>query len=282
MLYLSKKNRCNENSRNAFNVNLNMNQSKTALVTGASGGLGLQFARLLAADGYNLVLVARNEEALKAVAAEMQSLYGVQANCYATDLAQPDQVEKLIAQLEQAQIAIDCLINNAGFGDTGHFAERPWAIHQDMIQLNMLALTRLTHALSQGMIARKQGRILNIASTAAFQPSPNFAVYAATKSYVLSFSEALAYELKNTGVSVTVSCPGPTETAFHDRAATRGSKIMRMGMMKSETVALQAYLAMKAGKRRVVHGMMNRLLALSTHITPNGLLLSVTNNLMKP
>jgi short-subunit dehydrogenase len=255
---------------------------KTALVTGASGGLGLEFARLLAADGYRVVLVARNEPALKKVAEELQSLYGAEAHCYPTDLSKPENVEALLQQLSSDNLSIDCLINNAGFGDAGYFLDKPFSLHQEMMMLNMFALTRLTHALATEMKAKGHGHILNLASTAAFQPAPAFALYAATKSFVLSFSEALRYELRQSGVSVTVSCPGPTETPFHDRAATRTSKIMQMGMMKPEIVAEQAYNALKAGKRRVVHGWLNKLLVLSGAITPRGLLIKTSHDLMKP
>jgi len=259
-----------------------MKNTKTALVTGASGGLGLEFARLLAADGYRMVLVARNETALQAATAEMQSLYGAEASYYATDLAKPDNVEALLQQLQTDNLSIDCLVNNAGFGDAGYFLEKPFELHHEMMMLNMHALTRLTHALAQEMKAKGHGYILNLASTAAFQPAPAFAVYAATKSYVLSFSEGLRYELRNTGVSVTVSCPGPTETPFHDRAATRTSKIMQMGMMKAEVVAEQAFRAMKARKRRVVHGWLNKILVFSGIVTPRDLLIKTTHDLMKP
>jgi short-subunit dehydrogenase len=259
-----------------------MKNTKTALVTGASGGLGLEFARLLAADGYRLVLVSRNESALKEVTAEMQSLYGVEAQYFATDLSKPENVESLLHQLQSGNISIDCLINNAGFGDAGYFLEKPFSLHHEMMMLNMHTLTKLTYALAQAMKAKGHGYILNLASTAAFQPAPAFAVYAATKSYVLSLSEALRYELRNTGVSVTVSCPGPTETPFHDRASTRTSKIMKMGMMKPEVVAEQAFRAMKSRKRRVVHGWLNKLLTFSGTITPRDLLIKTTHDLMKP
>jgi len=259
-----------------------MKNMKTALVTGASGGLGLEFARLLAVDGYRVVLVARNETALKEATAEMQSLYGAEASYYAIDLSKPNNVESLLQQLKTDNISIDCLVNNAGFGDAGYFLDKPFALHHGMMMLNMHSLTRLTHALALEMKAKGHGYILNLASTAAFQPAPAFAVYAATKSYVLSFSEALRYELRHTGVSVTVSCPGPTETPFHDRAATRTSKIMQMGMMKPEVVAEQAFRAMKARKRRVVHGWLNKILVLSGGITPQGLLIKTTHDLMKP
>ena len=259
-----------------------MKNPKTALITGASGGLGLEFARLLAADGYRVVLVARNETALKKVAEEMQSLYGAEAHYFALDLSKPKAVETLLQKLEEAGLDIDCLINNAGFGDAGYFLDKPYSLHHEMMQLNMVALTHLTHALAQPMKARGHGYILNLASTAAFQPAPAFTVYAATKAFVLSFSEALRYELRDSGVSVTVSCPGPTETAFHDRAATRTAKIMRMKMMKPETVAEQAYKAMKSRKRRVVHGWLNKILALSGSITPRGLLIATTHKMMKP
>jgi hypothetical protein len=244
------------------------NTNRTALITGASGGLGLDFARLAAADGYNLLLVARSGDKLNLIAEEISRDYGVNVQVCVADLSLPTEVEKVIDFVNSTGISIDCLVNNAGFGDTGYFADRPWAVQQEMIYLNILALTRLSHAFVPGMKQRGHGFVLNIASTAAFQPGPNFTVYSATKAYVLSFTEALRQELKGSGVSCTCSCPGVTATGFHDRAATVGMRITRMGMMKSETVALQAWMAMKKGKQTIIHGFMNRLMNFSLRLTP--------------
>ena len=249
-------------------MNANKNMNKTALITGASGGLGLDFARLAAADGYNLVLVARSGDKLNGIAEELGREYGIAAQVCAADLSKPAEVEKVVEFVSEAGLQIDCLINNAGFGDTGHFADRPWAVQQEMINLNILALGRLTHAFVGDMKQRGRGFILNIASTAAFQPGPNFTVYSATKAFVLSFTEALREELKGTGVKCTCSCPGVTDTGFHERAATNGMRITRMSMMKSETVALQAWQAMKNGKQTIIHGLMNRVMSFSLRFTP--------------
>lgn len=257
------------------------NTNKTALVTGASGGLGLEFARLAAADGYNLLLVARSADKLNSIAEELGREYGITALVCPADLSQPTEVEKVVEFAANAGLQIDCLVNNAGFGDTGHFADRPWAVQQEMINLNMLALARLSHAFVGGMIQRGRGFVLNIASTAAFQPGPNFAVYSATKAFVLSFTEALRQELRGTGVLCTCSCPGVTATGFHDRAATNGMRITRMGVMKSETVALQAWQAMKKGKQTIVHGFMNRIMNFSLRFTPRSAVPPMVASFMK-
>lgn len=250
-----------------------------ALITGASGGLGLEFAKLFAEDGHNLMLLARSGDKLNQVCAELSARYGVEAVSYVVDLSSPEQLEQLLKNI--SGIRIDYLVNNAGFGDTGYFHKKPWKVQQDMINLNILALSRLTHHCVQGMVQRGFGRILNIASTAAFQPSPFFNVYAATKSYVLSFTEALQVELSGTGVTATVSCPGPTETGFHTRAGSYKSRIMGMGLMSSEAVAQKAYKAMMKGKTLVLHGLRNALLAFSIRLTPRSIAPKAAHYFMK-
>lgn len=250
-----------------------------ALITGASGGLGLEFAKLFAEAGYNLILAARSGDKLSQVCAELSARYGVEAASYAVDLSSPEALERFISDI--SDIRIDYLVNNAGFGDTGYFHKKPWKVQQEMINLNILALSRLTHHCVQGMVQRGFGRILNIASTAAFQPSPFFNVYAATKSYVLSFTEALQVELAGTGVTATVSCPGPTETGFHTRAGSYKSRIMSMGLMSGEVVARKAYKAMMKGKTLVLHGFSNALLAFSIRLTPRSIAPKAAHYFMK-
>lgn len=254
-------------------------QGGVALITGASGGLGLEFAKLFAEDGHNLILAARSGDKLEEICAELHGRYGVEATPYVVDLSVPEQLERFVRDI--SSIRIDYLVNNAGFGDTGNFHERPWQVQQEMINLNILALSRLTHVCAEDMVRRGFGRILNIASTGAFQPSPHFNVYAASKAYVLSFTEALQEELRGTGVSATVSCPGPTETGFHKRAGSYKSRIMSLGLMSGEDVARKAYRGMMKGKSTVMHGFTNTLMAFSLRFTPRSLAPKVAHYMMK-
>ena len=194
----------------------------TAVVTGASSGIGLEIARLLAADGYDLLLVASAEKKLLEVATRFSHEFGKTVAALAVDLARPDGARSLLDEIERRGLAVEVLVNNAGFGVYGPFAGADLAHTLEMIQVNVASLTELTRGVLPGMTARQSGRILNVASTAAFQPGPLMAVYYATKAYVLSFSEALANELSGTGVTVTALCPGPTRTAFQERAGLRG------------------------------------------------------------
>ncbi len=250
-----------------------------ALITGASGGLGLEFAKLFAEEGHDLILVARSGDKLNHVCAELRSSFGVEATSYVVDLSAPEQLEQFVQDI--AGIRIDYLVNNAGFGDTGYFYLRPWKLQLEMINLNILALSRITHHCAAGMVERGFGRILNIASTGAFQPSPFFNVYAATKAYVLSFTEALQVELRGTGVTATVSCPGPTETGFHARAGSYRSRIMNMGLMSGERVAKKAYRAMMKGQSLVLHGLRNALMAFSIRLTPRSIAPKAAHYFMK-
>ncbi|HLN57107.1 MAG TPA: SDR family oxidoreductase, partial [Thermoanaerobaculia bacterium] len=192
--------------------------SGNALVTGASSGIGKELARLIAADGYDLVLVARRQERLEELARELSVAHGVSARVIAADLADPDSPKRIVEELEAERIAVDVLVNNAGFGIYGRLWNSDITRQLEIIQVNVVALTDLTGRLLPGMVSRKRGRIVNVASTAAFQPGPYQAVYYATKAYVLSFSEAIAEELKGTGVTVTALCPGPTTTEFQEAA----------------------------------------------------------------
>ncbi|MEY3984473.1 MAG: hypothetical protein RL160_2032 [Bacteroidota bacterium] len=260
-------------------VNAGKTKAGIALITGASGGLGLEFAKLFAEDGHNLILAARSGDKLDQICAELRGRYGVEATSYVVDLSVPEQLERFVQYI--APIHIGYLVNNAGFGDTGYFHERPWQVQHEMINVNILALSRLTHACAEGMVQRGFGRILNIASTAAFQPSPHFNVYAACKSYVLNFTEALREELRGSGVSATVSCPGPTETGFHKRAGSNKSRILSLGLMSGEKVALKAYQGMMNGKATVMHGFTNTLMTFSLRFTPRSLAPKVAYYLMK-
>jgi short-subunit dehydrogenase len=234
----------------------------TALVTGASSGIGLEIARILAAD-HDVVLAARSTEKLEALATELGT-----ARVVAVDLADPAGTRKLVSELAD----VDVLVNNAGFGDFGLFADAPETKLDEMVELNVGALTRLTRAYLPGMIARGSGRVMNVASTAAFQPGPLMAVYYATKAYVLSFSEALAEETRGTGVTVTALCPGPTASGFQAGAAMEESRLVKGRKLKSAAqVAAFGVKAMQRGDVVAVPGMGNRLMAASIRVSPRPL-----------
>ncbi|MGL4608742.1 MAG: SDR family NAD(P)-dependent oxidoreductase [Trueperaceae bacterium] len=235
---------------------------QTALITGASGGIGLDLAREFAKDGYNLVLVARSKDKLDSIAADFAKQYNINATVIAKDLAKASAPDELYNELKAHNIQIDALVNNAGFATYGKFVEIPLEKELQEMQLNMVTLTHLSKIFGKDMVARRNGKILNIASTAAFQPGPLMAVYYATKAYVLSFSEALANEMEGTGVTVTVLCPGPTESGFQERAAMQESKLIQKGgiakMMTSKEVAEQGYQATKRGQVTVIPGFANQ------------------------
>ncbi|MDC0362115.1 SDR family oxidoreductase [Halioglobus sp.] len=226
--------------------------SETALITGASGGIGAEFARIHAAAGGDLVLVARNREKLEEIKADLESSHGISVLTIAMDLSQADAADRVFAQTEAAGIKVSLLINNAGVGGHGKFYERKLRNDQAMMQLNMGALVSLTHLYLQAMIQRGSGRVLNVASTAAFIPGPLQAVYYATKAFVLSFSEALAEELSGTGVTVTALCPGPVMTGFAEAGDLEGVRVFQFGA-SAESVAICGYNAMQKGKRVVVN-----------------------------
>lgn len=246
-------------------------QRQTALITGASSGIGLDFARLFAEGGYDVVLVARSEGKLRELAAELSGKYGVRAVPLAADLADAAAPGRLAERLEAEGLTVDVLVNNAGYASYGPFAETDLRDEMNMIQVNIAALTALTKRMVPGMVARKQGRILNVASTAAFQPGPLMAVYYATKAYVLSFSEALSNELQGTGVTVTCLCPGPTKTGFQARAKMEESKLVKgKDIMDSATVARAGYEALHRGTAVIVPGLMNKMMTQSVRLLPRG------------
>jgi short-subunit dehydrogenase len=246
---------------------------QTALITGASGGIGLELARLFAAGGYDLVLVARSAGRLEELAGELRSRHGVTARVMAKDLARPESPEEIFRELEAAGVAVDVLVNNAGLGTFGPFAETDLGKELEELQLNVVTLTHLTKKFLPGMLARRRGGVLNVASTAGFQPGPWMAVYYATKAYVISFSEALAEELGGTGVTVSVLCPGPTETGFQQRAGMETSKLFS-GLLKvagAAPVARAGYEGFRAGKRVVIPGLLNKVGVQSIRLTPRAL-----------
>jgi short-subunit dehydrogenase len=245
-----------------------MNTLSTALITGASAGIGYELAKLFARDGGNLVLVARSGDKLAQLAAELERAYKIRAMVITADLALASGPDEVYAATQKAGIAVDVLVNNAGFGQFGFYVETDLQEELRQIQLNIASLTHLTKLYVRQMVARKRGRILNVASTAAFQPGPLMAVYYATKAYVLSFSGALSNELSGTGVTVTCLCPGPTTSEFHQRAGMELSNMMKAPFMDAKSVAEIGYRAMLKGKSTVIAGRMNWLVAQSTRLAP--------------
>lgn len=256
--------------------------SKTALITGASVGIGRELAKLFAQYGYNLVLVARNAARLQEVAADLEKRFGIIAKVFPLDLTSSAAPQFLFDQLQRESIAVDVLANNAGYGKLGAFAEIPYEESAGQIELNITALTHLTKRFLAPMLERKSGRILNVASTAGFQPGPLMAVYYATKAYVISFSEALANELQNTGVTVTCLCPGLTDTEFQVRAGTEKTALFkRTRPMDAATVARDGYHALMRGKPLVISGIRNRLLMQSLRISPRRLVTAVSRKFLE-
>jgi short-subunit dehydrogenase len=242
---------------------------RTVLITGASSGIGKVLADECAAHRHDLVLVARDRAKLEQLSGELARAHGIRVDSISCDLAQPNAAKQLFAELTRRKIDVDILINNAGLGLYGPFLETALEHELGMIQLNVVALTALTKLALPPMVARGRGRVLNVASTAAFQPGPLMAVYFATKAYVLSLSEALSNELDGTGVTVTALCPGPTETGFQAGAKMEASKLVQgRQLMSAAEVARIGYRAMLAGRRVVVPGIMNKLMASSTRFLP--------------
>lgn len=222
--------------------------SNTALITGASSGIGAEFARYHAAKGGDVVLTARSESALRTLAAELEADHGVKAHVFAVDLAAPEGAAGLIKQIGDASLEIGILINNAGFGGQGRHVDRPLEDELGMIDLNVKAVVSLSHHFGREMADRGQGRILNVGSTAGFMPGPLQGVYFATKAFVKSYSQALDHELRPKGVTVTLLAPGYVKTAFADRADLHGTKLVASGGKSPASVAKHGYDAMLAGK----------------------------------
>ena len=241
-----------------------------ALVTGASSGIGREFATLCAADGYDVVLVARRRSRLEELGAALSRAHGVRCEIVEADLADPGASRVVVERLGPDQ-GIDILVNNAGFGMLGPFAQSDLVTIERMIAVNVSALTTLTRLLLPGLVARKRGGILNVASTAGFVPGPLMAVYYATKAYVISFSEALAEEVRGSGVRVTVLCPGPTDTEFQAVARMQTARLFRMpGVLDAATVARAGYRGLARGQRMVVPGVLNKLTAMTPRLAPRG------------
>ncbi len=253
--------------------------ANTVLITGATSGIGRELAELFAKDGHRLVLTARSEDELHRVKEALESRYSARVTVIPIDLANRDAPSKLRDTLDRNGIEIDVLVNNAGFGLHGSFTETPLHDELAMIDLHIRSMTMLTKFFLPRMLEKRHGGVLNVSSTAAFQPGPYMSVYYATKSYALSFTEALAGELHGTNVLVTALCPGPTETRFSERAKLAAVKLFAGGMMKPADVAKEGYLGYQRGRAIVIPGIRNRLLALSVRFAPRKLILSIVKYL---
>lgn len=241
---------------------------QTAVITGASSGLGIEFARLAAMDGHDVVLVARRRPQLEQLAEQLRSEHGVTAHVIAQDLADPTGVECLASELSRLGVTVDLLINNAGIGTTGAFATADTAGELQMLALNVTALVHLTKLVLPGMIERGRGRILNLGSVAGSLPGPFMADYYASKAFVGSFSQALSYELRGSGVTATLLCPGPTATEFAGTAGVEGSRLFALGTMTAQRVAQLGYRGMLRGRARVVPGIRNKFAIASLRTAP--------------
>jgi short-subunit dehydrogenase len=254
----------------------------TTLITGASSGIGWELAKIHAASGGDLVLVARNIRQMEKLKTSILQNHSVQIHLIEKDLSKDNAAEELYEYVKAQEWDIDILINNAGFGYYGMFMDTPLQKDEDMIQLNLLTLTKLTKLFASGMIQRGYGRIMNVASTAAFQPGPTMAVYCATKAYVLHFSEAIASELETTGVTITAFCPGATATAFMSVANMEESALVKDKKLPSASeVANYGYRAMMNGKRVAIHGVKNSLMVFGLRFTPRNLVTKVARMVLK-
>ncbi|RDI41427.1 SDR family NAD(P)-dependent oxidoreductase [Falsibacillus pallidus] len=243
-------------------------RNETVLITGASNGIGLDLAEIFSEKSYTVVMVARSGKKMETIAAELREKYKNDIMVIEKDLSLSDAPQELYNELKLRGVSVDVLINNAGFGLFGEFADTDLQKELNMIQLNISALTAMTKVFSEDMIKRKNGKILNVASTAAFQAGPLMAVYYATKAYVLSFSEALENELKDTGVHVSTLCPGPTHTGFSEKAELEQSKLFSSGAMNSKKVAQIGFDGLMNGKSVIIPGAKNRFLATAIRFLP--------------
>ena len=257
-----------------------MKRIRTALITGASGGIGMELARIHAAKGDHLVLVARNSTKLNTLKSELEKAHGIRVHVIAKDLSVPNAAQEIYNEITAENISVDYLINNAGFGDFGMFYETDWDKESTMIRLNISALTQFCKVFLKDMVERNEGKIMNVASTASFQPGPTMAVYYATKAYVLHFSEAINNELSDKNISVTALCPGPTESGFQAAAAMEESKMVKgKKLPSSAAVARYGYRAMMRGKSVAIHGFRNWMLANSVRFTPRFLVVKIVRML---
>ncbi len=252
-----------------------------ALITGASSGIGYELAKLFAADKTDLLIVARDEKKLSEIKKEFEEQYKVDVFTVAADLSSNEGIQTIYQSVNSNKLIVHFLVNNAGFGDYGPFIDRSMENYKQMIQLNIVSLTELSYHYGKAMVRRGKGRILNVASMAGLQPDPNFAVYGATKAYVISITEAIHKEFENTGVTVTVLSPGATASNFMERADMNNAKLYSSGVMTSLDVAREGYTGMMKGKIHVIPGFKNKILGFFSGIMPPGKLrLSVAAKIM--
>ena len=256
--------------------------SKTVLITGASSGIGCEFAKIHAEAKDNLILVARSIDKLDELKNELEEKHNISVFTIGKDLSYPVAAKEVYDELKEKGYSVDYLINNAGFGDFGLFAESDWNKQEKMINLNIIALAHLTRLFLPDMICRRSGKILNVASTASFQPGPSMSVYFATKAFVLSFSEAVNEEVREHGITVTALCPGSTKTGFHSVAAMEGRKPPeRENVPSSREVAEFGYRAMMKGKAVAIHGFKNSILANSVRFGPRSLVVKLARKIQE-
>lgn len=253
---------------------------ETALITGASNGIGLELAIIHASKGGNLVLVARNKSKLDELKTTLESQYKISVYTIGKDLSAPNAAQEVYEETTKQKIQIDYLINNAGFGYFGMFAETDWNKELQMINLNITTLTQFTKLYLKDMMKRNSGKIMNVASTAAFQSGPTMAVYYATKAYVLSFSEAVDNEVSDKGVTITALCPGATESGFQAAAAMEESNLVKgRKLPTSKEVAEYGYASMMKGKTVAIHGLLNWIMANSVRFTPRAIVVKLTRKI---
>jgi len=250
--------------------------NKTALISGATSGIGYELACIHAKQGGSLVLVARSKDKLEQIKEDLENNYKINTYVIAKDLSFKDSSKDVYDEVTKNNITIDYLINNAGFGDFGFFIDNDWGKLERMINLNITAITHLTKLFVKDMIKRGSGKIMNVASTAAFQPGPTMAVYYASKAYVLSFSEAISNEVSGSGVTVTTLCPGPTSSGFQQAASMHESRLVKGRILAtSREVAEYGYNAMLKGKSVAIYGILNYLLANSVRFFPRSAVLKI-------
>jgi uncharacterized protein len=256
-----------------------MNQ--TVLLTGASSGIGLELSRIFAQNQYNLILVARSAQKLEALASELKEKHQINVTVIPADLSQPAAAQTLFDNVQEKNLQVDILVNNAGYGIQADYHEADLTDQIGMMQLNIVTLSVLTRLFLPQMVARKSGKILNVGSTGSFAPVPSMAVYGATKAYVLSFSQAIAEELRNSGVTVSALCPGMTLTGFQDRSGVGDAFLAKIGAMQAVDVAKIAYKGLMHGKRIIIPGLFNKVLIFLTGLTPRRLATSMSRQMME-
>ena len=266
-----------------LNINLNLHpNSNYTLITGASSGIGYALAKVFASNNHNLILVARSTDKLSELKKALQLDYKIQVEIFSTDLSVPGSAENLFNQIQQGKFNVDTLVNNAGVGAYGVFSDVSLKTTHQMLHLNIISLTELTKLFLPYMLSGKSGKILNVASTAGFQPGPLMSVYFATKAFVLHFSEGLFEELKNTGVTVTALCPGPTESNFISVAKVEDISVFKaLKLPTSKMVAEFGYASMMKGQAVAIHGLKNKFLSFAVRFTPRSIVRKLVMKILK-